>query len=390
MEGHKSSGFYLHVPFCRKKCLYCDFFSAGVSIANWEGFCNAAIDELNSRLPEFLKKAEQAEAIDYSTIYFGGGTPSLLPEREFSSLSSAFQSAAPGKIIEFTLEVNPEDVTPKKARLWKDRGVSRISMGIQTLSDTELKSIGRCHNASTALKAFEILRQQFDNISLDLIFGLPDQSPESLEKTLSKIISLNPEHISAYSLMYEERTALTALRNSGRIEETPEDVTVEMFRMITGKLEESSYEQYELSNYALPGYESRHNSSYWTGSPYLGIGPSAHSYDGFRIREANRPELKAYMNAKPAALLTLEKEILTDEMLREEMIMTRLRMRDGLDLNEYGKRFGETARNALIREARRWAQSEQAQPNPIQLSEDRLSLTREGIMIADEIIASLF
>ncbi|MDE6230662.1 MAG: radical SAM family heme chaperone HemW [Muribaculaceae bacterium] len=382
-------GYYLHVPFCRHKCLYCDFFTAGHRLADWDSFTRAAIGEMAARLPIFNEESDRASAGKESTIYFGGGSPSLLPPEHFRALADCFLNAARSELREFTVEVNPEDVTEESAALWKSAGATRISMGIQSLVDSELKSIGRRHTADRALRAFEILRKEFSNISVDLIFGLPGQTEKTLSQTLEGFISLRPEHVSAYSLMYEERTALTALRDSGRIEPVEETSSLRMFEMISGKLAEEGYQQYELSNYSLPGKESIHNSSYWKRTPYLGIGPSAHSYNGTNRRRANRPDLFAYLRQGWSPEM-VEEEILDSDQLREEMIMTGLRMREGIDLVEFEIKFGKRAMETLIKEATPFMSDKFPEGPAAMLAEGHLSLTRRGIMIADEIIAALF
>lgn len=377
------AGLYFHIPFCRRKCLYCDFYSVGDRLADWQDFVSALIAEAHDRLT-----GRYPAVID--TLYIGGGTPSLMPADEFSRLVENIMSHI-AHLAEFTIEVNPDDVNSDIVAAWSRCGVNRISMGIQSFVDSELKAIGRRHDARTALDAYDLLRNNFENVSIDLMFGLPGQTRESFEYSVNKAIELNPEHISAYSLMYEERTALTRLRDSGTIDEAPEELSTDMFAYLTEALEQAGYEQYEISNYAHPGFQSKHNSSYWQGKPYTGLGPGAHSYDGDRTRRANLPDLKAYLlywlYGKGAC--PCEKEVLDETACREEMIMTRLRTRQGLDLNEFAKRFSDADCQRLLITARRWIDAGYL----IQSSENSkksLSLTRSGIMISDEIISDLF
>ena len=234
-------------------------------MADWEAFAIAVESEYRNGsklIPENSKVS----------LYMGGGTPSLAPVEVIKRFRDMIRFA----VGEFTIEVNPDDVTPEKARGWKEAGVNRVSMGVQSLNDEELRTIGRRHTSSDVFRAYSILREYFDNISLDLIFGLPGQGLGSLVETIAGFIELRPEHISAYSLMYEERSALTRLRDKGKITEVAEEDSVEMFRLLTSKLREAGYERYEISNYALAGYRSHHNSNYWQGIPYIGVGPSAH------------------------------------------------------------------------------------------------------------------
>ena len=369
-NSQENFGIYIHFPFCRRKCIYCDFYSVGERLADWEAFARAVENEFSaSSLPSGA----------FPSLYMGGGTPSLAP----AELISRFRRMIPVEVGEFTIEVNPDDVTEEKACAWREAGVNRVSMGIQTLNDDELKAIGRRHTAEEAEKAYYILRKYFSNISLDLIFGLPGQTLSSLSATLDRFIEMRPEHISAYSLMYEERTALTRMRDSGKVEEIPDEDSVEMFRLVTSKLKEAGYERYEISNYALPGYRSHHNSNYWKGIPYIGLGPSAHSYDGDRTRRYNLPDLSLYI--KEYGRNIKEYEILSEEELQEEMIMTRLRMIEGLDLLEFENRFGKEERISLEKRVKPFLSS-----GDLIYMHDHIALSESGVMISDEIISELF
>ncbi|MBD5184247.1 MAG: radical SAM family heme chaperone HemW [Bacteroidales bacterium] len=376
-NSQENFGIYIHFPFCRRKCIYCDFYSVGERLADWEAFARAVENEFSAlSLPSGV----------FPSLYMGGGTPSLAP----AELISRFRRMIPVEVGEFTIEVNPDDVTEEKARAWREAGVNRVSMGIQTLNDDELKAIGRRHTADQAEKAYYILRKYFSNISLDLIFGLPGQTLSSLSATLDRFIEMRPEHISAYSLMYEERTALTRMRDSGKVEEIPDEDSVEMFRLVTSKLKEAGYERYEISNYALPGYRSHHNSNYWKGIPYIGLGPSAHSYDGDRTRRYNLPDLALYIKEygdqiKEYGDHIKEYEFLSEEELREEMIMTRLRMIEGLDLLEFEDRFGKEERISLEKRAKPYLSS-----GDLIYMHDHIALSESGVMISDEIISELF
>lgn len=265
-------------------------------------------------------------------------------------------------------------------------------MGVQSLVDDELTAIGRRHDAAGVRKAYEIIRRNFENVSLDLMFGLPGQTLTSLCGTLDRFIAMRPEHISAYSLMYEERTALTRLRDAGKITELPEDDSVAMFTMLSGRLAAAGYEQYEISNYSLPGYRSMHNSAYWQGIAYLGLGPGAHSYDGLRTRKWNEPDLKRYMEywSGPRILdaenaFVTSHEHLDDSELAEEMIMTRLRTRDGLSIAEYARRFGIAEAGRLINSAKK-----EINEGRLKNIGNNLILTPAGIMLSDQVITALF
>lgn len=388
--GH-SAGIYVHIPYCARRCLYCDFYTEGVIRADWPAYVTALLTELRQRLdgPE----GDTLRDADRYTLYIGGGTPSLIPLPEFRRLADGILGMTERKPSEFTIEVNPDDVSREKAEAWRAAGIDRVSMGVQSLIDSELKFIGRRHDAATAIQAYGMLRPLFDNISLDLMFGLPGQTMDSLRQTLDGLMRMRPEHISAYSLMYEERTALTRLRDSGKIQEADETLSVDMFRAICDTLEQNGYIHYEISNWAMPGSESQHNSAYWQGVPYLGLGAGAHSYDGHRTRRSNLPDAPLYVSSLSHLSQSSQSsqsshyttEHLDSEALREEMIMTRLRTRRGLDLAEFAEKFGQSAHDSLMRRAA-----------PIiargLLSDDHrlLSLTRDGVMLSDDIITDLF
>lgn len=374
------AGVYIHIPFCARKCVYCDFYSVGARLADWPRLVSALLDEARVRVPELTGAGAKCD-----TLYIGGGTPSLLPPGEFGRLAAGVLSLT-GPVSEFTVEVNPDDVTGELADAWRGAGIDRVSMGVQSLVDDELRAIGRRHDSRRAREAYDTLRRRFGNVSLDLMFGLPGQTRRSLRESVAGVIDMRPEHVSVYSLMYEERTALTRMRDSGRIDETPEEESAAMFADITEMLDSAGYEQYEISNYSLPGFRSRHNSAYWSGEPYVGLGPAAHSYDGLRTRRANAPDVRAYISRwLDGGRDAVTVETLTDDELREEMIMTRLRTRGGIPLEEFRRRFGAVAFRSLLSASRRWVAAG--------LMEERdgaLALSRRGVMVSDEIIVSLF
>lgn len=381
----KRGGIYLHIPYCRKKCLYCDFFSGGLSVADWEGLRISLLNELEERFQEVPEEVV--------SIYFGGGTPSSMPPGDFATLlegirmlSGARMSASP----EITIEVNPEDVTEEKADIWKRSGVNRVSLGIQSFDDEVLKTVGRCHSGDSAERAFRILSDRFQNISADLIFGLPGQTLDCCRDDVRRIIDLRPTHISAYSLMYEPGTALTVLKDSGRIVPVGEEETLAMFDCFSEELASAGYIRYEISNYSLPGFESRHNSLYWHGAPYLGLGPSAHSYDGERIRRSNPWDIRGYLSrfrngqGEWEGEVFYSEETLGDEELREEYLLTRLRMKEGFLISDFRERFGEKSGNEILRRAETLAAR-----GAVMIDDGRIALTPGGIMLADSVILEL-
>lgn len=330
------AGLYIHVPFCHSKCAYCDFYSLGRKDSTKEQlFVGALKNEWR------VRRDEISETI--RTVYIGGGTPSHL-QPAFLMDILAIAAELP-HISEFTVEVNPEDVTPGLCRLLTDAGVNRVSMGVQSLSDIELAEIGRRHSAQKALEAVALLRSHgINNISCDLIFGLPRQSVKSWTDSLKKMLILRPEHLSSYLLSYEPGTRLTARLNRGLITETAEETIEEMYSILCEETKAAGYEHYEISNYALPGHRSRHNSAYWTCTPYLGLGPGAHSFDG-QNRSFNEPNLKKYIESGG---IINEKESLTPDERRNEKVMLALRTAEGLCLSD----FHDTGR--LIADARKF------------------------------------
>lgn len=306
-------GLYIHIPFCASKCIYCDFFSANVSIAQWQSYVSALVGEYKSR---------RHEASGYpDTIYIGGGTPSLLPEDSLKYLIAAIRGVENRDLTlsEFTLEVNPEDVTEKMCKVWKDAGINRISMGVQSFVDSELSRINRRHSSQKAIEAFSVLRNRFSNISIDLMFGLPGQTTDSWMHTVNQALRLDPDHISAYSLMFEEKTPITILRDKGKMQFPEENESVWMFEYLSDTLKNNGFIQYEISNYSKEGRESIHNRRYWTGVPYIGLGPSAHSFDGDNIRRSNTLDIRNYIDYYSDNVRNLVKsDIMSEETLDEE------------------------------------------------------------------------
>ncbi len=273
----------------------------------------------------------------YDTVYIGGGTPSTIPPQ----LLAPFLRLSSG---ERTVEVNPEDITPETADKWLEAGANRVSMGVQSLIDSELAAVGRRHSAAQAIEAFRTLRQAgFENISLDLIYGLPGQTPDSWLQSLEGVLDLKPEHLSAYSLSYEPGTLLHTRLLTGKIRETAEDDVVEMYETLCENTHSAGMEHYEISNFAMPGFHSRHNSSYWDSTPYLGLGPGAHSFYG-NVRSFNPPNLGEYMK-NPASSFRIEEETITER--HNDMIMTALRTSRGLDPSVLTPQELATARTLL-------------------------------------------
>lgn len=383
-ECNQSPGLYVHVPYCRRRCLYCDFYSAGSRIADWPRLRASLLEELDER------KHEMATAP--GTLYIGGGTPSMMPSDEFAKLIGGIGKRCDlSGVEEFTLEVNPDDVEICKVEEWRACGVNRVSLGVQAFDDKLLKSLGRLHDAASARRALQLLAGRFPEISVDLIFGLPGQSLAGWKSDINEALAFDGvTHLSAYSLMYEERTALTVLRDSGRIKEADEGGSVEMYEQLIEEAARYGFVRYELSNYSKPEHESRHNSSYWKGAPYLGLGPSAHSYDGERVRRANRADVAEYLRRFGSRTdiksrdAFYEEEILSEDELREEMVLTRLRLREGMDMEIFRSRFGSSAAEELLRNAYRHKKF-----GNLKIGDGRVALTDKGVMVADSVIADL-
>lgn len=372
-------GIYIHIPYCRTKCLYCDFYSGGIRIAQWTAYIDCLINEMTSRREELKETPE--------TLYIGGGTPSLIPLRELTRLMSELKDILNvSEWEEFTLEVNPEDVNEDNVKKWRNSGVNRISIGIQSLINKELKVIGRRHTSQDAERAIKLLKSEFDNFSVDIINGLPYQTTDSYLYTLNKIIDFDPSHISTYTLMLEPGTALTRLSEEQRILLPREEETLKMMKDTTELLEMAGYSRYEISNFSKPGFESIHNNNYWRGKPYIGLGPSAHSYDGEKTRRANPNDIKGYLKR----FMTIQgnpfysEEHLTEDESREEMIMLRLRTKRGLDPEEFEKRFGQDAKKDLFQKSRNFILH-----GFMKEEKNRLAFTNEGFMVSDFILSSI-
>lgn len=312
------AGLYVHIPFCHSKCAYCDFYS----VAN-----PSRMEEVVRRiLEEFSERRGEIDSI--TTLYFGGGTPSILPPHLFRALAAELREES---VCEFTIEVNPEDVTPEAVAVWTSAGVNRVSMGVQSFNAGELKAVRRRHSPDDAVNAFETLRKGgIQNMSLDLIYGLPGQDFNSWQSSLGKLLEMRPEHFSAYCLSYEPGTLLFRQLERGEVSQADEELIEQMYAHLCSTAREAGYEHYEISNFALPGKHSRHNSSYWDGTPYLGLGPGAHSCDSHGVRRINPADIRTYLNSKPAFIIEEENR---DERINDEII-TGLRTSRGLDLQK--------------------------------------------------------
>ena len=373
------AGVYVHIPFCASRCSYCDFFSTLQLNAAGERYVEAVIAEARLRLDELHDEPVQ-------TLYLGGGTPSQLPlpllERLIDGLKTVLDLSG---VDEFTVEANPDDVSPGWCDALAALGVNRVSMGVQSFQDEILQFIGRRHTASQAVDAVGNLHSAgIDNISIDLIFGMPGQTVASWARSVEQAVALAPQHISAYGLTYEEGTRLWHQRERGEVDEVPEDDCLEMYRILVETLAAAGFEHYEISNFALPGYHSRHNSSYWTGTPYLGLGAAAHSYDGM-VRSYNPCDLREYIDRIMAGEKACEQEVLSRQERYDECVMLGLRTSRGVDAERLRHDFGDEAWHHFTSEAR----SHIAAGHLDVTTDGRYVLTRDGIMLSDAIIRDL-
>lgn len=374
------AGIYIHIPFCASRCIYCDFYSTTAGDRTLQ-YVEALCREIQERR-DFFSPEETIR-----TIYIGGGTPSQLSPKEirtlFDCLAQNFQLQ---QVSEITLEANPEDLTPQFIQeLSGQTPVNRISMGVQSFVDKELTLLRRRHDSHRPEEAIRLLRANgIRNISIDLMYGLPGQTLDTWERSVRKAVSLEVDHLSAYCLSVEEGTVLKQKVDAGTLSVASEETLLKMAARLRSLLEEAEFEQYEISNYARPDMYSRHNSSYWSGEAYLGLGPGAHSFDGRRCRSWNAADLHTYLsgNRNP------ETELLSETDLYNEAIMLRLRTRQGLSLPEFCRSLSDTPQ---LRKHFFGQLPYVKQQGWIEESDDqRIFLTETGLNMADEAIRRLF
>ncbi len=359
------TGIYIHIPFCHAKCAYCDFFSGPLKTDS-DSYVTALLREWDARKDEL-----SGQPID--TIYMGGGTPSILSPIQLNRIIDRLPT---GSIKEFTIEVNPEDVTNTFAKYIASSPITRVSMGVQSFRDNELKAIGRRHSADTALKAIELLRVAgITEISLDLIFGLPLQTDNSWQESLTELMGLDIPHFSAYLLSYEPGTRLHAMLESGKISEAGENEVTSRYRKLTDMARTNGYDHYEISNYAKPGHHSRHNSGYWSGMHYLGLGTGAHSFDG-TLRRVNPTKIKQYTGHDfTTPFFIVEQE--TPDEIYNDYIITSLRTSQGIDIVQHIALYGEE----LLHQASRFLDS-----GDLIIDEGHIRIPEHRWLIADRIM----
>lgn len=322
------AGIYLHIPFCERRCAYCDFFST-TSLERRGAYIGALINELAMRT-DYLPKDSVI-----GTIYFGGGTPSQLDASDVGKLLDAIaRQYNVSDDAEITFEANPSDLTMDYLGQLSAVGVNRLSIGIQSFQDVLLRTLGRRHDAATAKNCVRMAQASgFKNISIDLMYGLPHQTLAQWRTDLEEGIALGVQHISTYCLSYEKNTLFGKMLAEGKLEEASEELANTMYEATIARLNEAGFHQYEISNFSLPNYYSRHNSSYWNSVPYIGLGAGAHSYDGMS-RQWNVSDLEKYIGSIQESVLPCEREILSKNDLYNERVMLSLRTDKGLALSE--------------------------------------------------------
>ncbi|MBL0134174.1 MAG: radical SAM family heme chaperone HemW [Chitinophagaceae bacterium] len=371
------AGIYIHIPFCRKACHYCNFhFSTSRKGEN--DFSVALLNEIELQ-------ANYLEKQPVETIYFGGGTPSMMSSSFLKEvLKKIAHNYSVSKTAEITLEANPDDITDEHLQQWKSIGINRLSIGIQSFFEEDLQWMNRAHNSKQALKALESARQLFDNITVDLIYGTPGLTDEMWKQNVDTVLGLQIPHLSCYALTVEPKTALHHMVVKKEKSAVNSEDQARQFLLLMDWMEKAGFDHYEISNFALPGMRSRHNSAYWSGAYYLGLGPSAHSFNG-KSRQWNIANNALYSQSLLKNELLFEIETLTPVQQLNEYIMTALRTMEGISMATVEKRFGEAAAIELKKGFIPFEKEKK-----LLSSADRYFLSKEGRLLADGIAASLF
>lgn len=367
------SGIYLHIPFCKSRCIYCGFYSTTL-LPLRQRYVDALCQEI----------AAGPALSDLRTLYLGGGTPSMLSESQLAQLFRALYNrygAAMTADMEITMECNPDDVTPQFTAMLTRLPINRVSMGAQTFSEERLRFIGRRHSAHQTATAVCCLRQAgISNISIDLMYGFPQETLEQWENDIRQAMALNVEHLSAYGLMVEEGTPLAQMVERGEVKEIDEELSRQMYYTLIDRLTAAGYDHYEISNFARPGRRSRHNSAYWSQTPYLGFGAAAHSFSGHK-RWWNVSDVKQYMEGIESGKPKREAETIDRRTRYNEWVMTALRTSDGLPLN----RLTPREQRYCLRQAQPFIEG-----GLLTHHANRLTLTREGLYVSDMVMEKLF
>lgn len=370
------AGVYVHIPFCGSRCIYCGFYSTTFSDL-YGRYVDAVCREIDLRR-DYLKE-------QVSTIYLGGGTPSRLPAAELSRLLYyIYKVYDVSPDAEITIECNPDDLTPGFVQELCRMPVNRVSMGAQTFSDERLNFLHRRHDSSEIVRAVRLLRAAgVGNISVDLMFGFPGETLAEWESDIDKALRLGVEHISAYSLMYEEGTPLWRMLEQKKVEEIDEELSLAMYETLVNRLVGAGYEHYEISNFARPGFRSRHNSSYWHRVPYIGLGAAAHSFD-LHSRQWNVSDVRTYISEINGGNVPACREELDKATMFNDIVTTAMRTCEGIDLGMLSAEFGDAFYRQLLDSARPHMSSGLAE-----VRDNRLRLTRKGIFVSDMVMSDL-
>ena len=364
---------YIHIPFCKQRCVYCDFYSTIYDSEVSQQYAEALCAE--------LKTYKTAPSPPLQSIYIGGGTPSILKQEVWAKilrcLHECFQLAS---TTEFTVEMNPDDVCPTLIDTFIHAGVNRISLGVQTFNNETLSLLNRRHTAQQAIAAINLIHAKgLHNISIDLIYGLPNQSLEDWKNDLKTACRLPIKHLSAYNLMYEPGTKLSTMKETGAVSEAPDELIEQMYLTLCHTLAHEGFSHYEISNFAKPHYESKHNSGYWNATPYIGVGAGAHSFNGVD-RFYNRPSVQAYI--RHAGRPPRETEPLTPQQRINEYVFTRLRTSAGIDLAHFANRFGEAETRRILSIAEPFISRKQ-----MLIANNHLSISEQAILVSDDIMS---
>jgi oxygen-independent coproporphyrinogen-3 oxidase len=371
------AGIYIHIPFCRQKCYYCDFYKT-VNISLTGRFIDVLSKEINLR-----KNFSEGETIE--TIYFGGGTPSVLTEQELTQILQILHHEF--EIVpdaEITFEANPDDLkTDYLERLFRS-GINRLSIGIQSFQDTHLKRMNRRHTAQQAVQSVEnAVKAGFRNISIDLIYGLPELTTKEWQNSLGQVFQLPVDHLSAYHLTYHEGTPFYTWLKKGTLKETGETESTRQFNILVDRAEAAGFEQYEISNFSKNEMYSKHNTAYWTGKKYLGLGPSAHSFNGVS-RQWNFSHLESYLKAYEQGKPFFGEEILTEKEKFNEYILTRLRTKWGVSVVFMEEEFGREKVSHFLKNIGKYENA-----GWISRKNEIFLLSRKGLFVSDDILAQL-
>lgn len=367
---------YIHIPFCKQACHYCDFHFS-TSMKKKGELVDALCFELQLRKDEIEGEIE--------TIYFGGGTPSLLDKFELGQIfETIYANYKVSNKPEITLEANPDDLSEEKIKMLADSPINRLSIGIQSFFEEDLKLMNRAHNASEALESIHLAKKYFENISIDLIYGIPGMSDERWKKNLEIALDLDVPHVSSYALTVEPKTVLKKMIETGKIAAVEDSLARKHYEILTETMEKAGFDNYEFSNFGKSGFFSRNNTAYWFGKAYLGIGPSAHSFNG-NIRKWNINNNTLYIKSIQKGQIPAEIEELSTADKYNEYVMTRLRTKWGISISEVEEKFGIDFKDYLLRESKKGILDQL-----LELDGDRLYISRNGKFLSDGIASELF